>query len=205
MFSHHIHANTAWNLPEAEYYAVGIAPDSEVDLVLVNGQRIGPGAPALLTGEKRSIQIEPVRIGAPNQGGTVALVAAHHPGVVGAVSAIQARASQPGVFIIPSSAAAGTFTQRLYRPGRRHHSFRVKLVSPGAITVDVECGRFGLTDESNVVLVDDRVVTTGVIDAFEIGGTDHEECIEWMDVEVSWTVSSSGGFLLVESYGELGR
>lgn len=188
-------------LPPKPYLAVGIAADSTLDMVKVDGRVVGPGGPLLLSGSVRSLSVEKIR----GSTATVTLIAVTKTCGLGSIPPARNLQRVETSLIWTSGVGAGAVNVDI--PGRRHTTVGIYTGAAGTV-LDVTGRRYSRTAGASDLtrpIVTARAVGTA-IDSFEIGGTDHEECWDRLEFAITTTgVAVTAGLLVVESYGELGR
>lgn len=189
-----------FSLPRRSYYALAIAGDSDIDLVLADGVEVGPGSPALYSGAPRTIALKRVR----SISGSLELLAVIDPR---GLAAVPRRRSLKRVETRLNIAAAGSLATAVVVAGRRHTSIGIDSGNTAGRTVTVlgrrYCGGIPLV---SATLYNARAIPATGLDAFEVGGTDHEECWDDLLITVANPTGTEivSGSLVTESYGELG-
>lgn len=203
-----VHPGADRMLPRRKYLAVAISAQSEADACYVDGQLISVGSPRLYDGAERSPRIVGLRTLYQTQGrGMIKLLGIVDPCGLSAIPKYRAPFHQErNLYPTLHGGAGGTaYAETFVCAGRRHTSF--KLYTDVAITINVKGYARAGEGSVQIPLVVDRLMAADSYDAFEIGGTDHEECYDAYYVTVTRALGAASAYLwmTVEAYGELGR
>lgn len=177
------------------FHALAIAPDSELDMVLVEGRPLGVGCPLFFNGAvDRALSVRAKR----RCKGVAKILAIHEPCGLNVLPGIQHRIP----LIFDSEKTHTSVRQvRLVIAGRRHISLGLRGEVNDVFTFNVE--RFTPTRILTKAIL--TVTLAATREDWEIGGTNEEECYEILSVDISPTDGNSTTTLRVEAYGELGR